>query len=100
MTVTQSAGRNPQLVEFTVASMPPDDDPAVWAALAHAQRRIGETFTDTLIFPLGFHLARKAAEYAIPSPGEDVTTADEAGASDDAIPDQDLDDNEGQDEDR
>jgi hypothetical protein len=96
----QKEAWNPQLVEFTVASMPPGDDPAVWAALAHAQRRIGETYTDTLTFPLAFHLARKAAEYAIPSSGEDVTTADEAGASDDAIPDQDLDDNEGQDEDR
>lgn len=36
---------NPQLVEFTVASKLPGDDPAVWAWLAHTQRRIGETFT-------------------------------------------------------
>jgi len=95
----QKEAWNPQLVEFTVASMLPADDPAVWAALAHAQRRIGETFTDTLILPIALHLARKAAEYAIPSPGADLTSADEA-AADDAIPDQDLDGADGQDEDR
>ncbi|MFX0578879.1 pPIWI_RE module domain-containing protein [Nocardia nepalensis] len=67
---TRRSTFNPQCVELTVMRQHPDDDPRVWAAVAHAQRRLADTYGDTLLLPWPLHLAKKATEYAIPDLAE------------------------------
>jgi hypothetical protein len=70
---------NPQFLELTVAVVPDGEDPTVWAATAHAQRRLADTYPDTLRLPWPLHLAMKATEYAIPDLDDD---ADDEGIED------------------
>lgn len=77
---------NPQYVELTVARMAPDDDPVTWAAIAHSQRWLAETYKGTLILPLPLHLARKAMEYAIPDLNTDPLATEDADSTEDVDP--------------
>ncbi|MDE1675166.1 RNaseH domain-containing protein, partial [Nocardia gipuzkoensis] len=81
---TRRSAFNPQCVELTVMRQHPDDDPTVWAAAAHAQRRLADTYGDTLLLPWPLHLAKKATEYAIPDLAEETfsdETDDPEGAA-------------------
>lgn len=71
---TRRSAFNPQCVELTVLRQHPDDDPTVWAAAAHAQRRLADTYGDTLLLPWPLHLAKKATEYALPDFAEETST--------------------------
>ncbi len=42
------------------------DDPLSWAALAHCQRDLADTYKSTTVLPLPLHLAKQAAEYVLP----------------------------------
>jgi hypothetical protein len=70
------AAWNPGLVELTAAALQDGDDPVTWVALAHAMRRLSETYRDDLTLPVPLHLAYQIGEYAMP-------ITEEADASDD-----------------
>jgi hypothetical protein len=72
---------NPQLVELTVAAQQTNDDPLVWASLAHALRQASDSFAGDLVLPLPLHLCRQAAEYALPDT-EEPDDADEPDPDD------------------
>lgn len=63
--VPSAEARTPQLVQFTLAGLLPDDDPAAWARFLHEQRD-GDDYREHLKLPVLLHLASKANEYAIP----------------------------------
>ncbi len=62
----RKAAWNPSLVELTAAALQDGDDPVTWVALAHALRRLSETYKDDLALPLPLHLASQIKEYAMP----------------------------------
>ena len=68
--IEQAPAWNPQLVELTVAAQHTNDDPVVWASLAHALRRSSDSFAGDLVLALPLHLAWQAAEYALPDTEE------------------------------
>ncbi|GDY33650.1 pPIWI_RE module domain-containing protein [Gandjariella thermophila] len=80
---------NPQFLQLTVAVLPDGDDPTIWAAMAHAQRRLSDTYTATLRLPWPLHLAMKATEYAIPDLEDDAD--EDSGADDSASLDEESD---------
>jgi hypothetical protein len=57
---------NPALLEITVVGCRSDDDPELWATLTHRLRRSSGR-APMLALPLPLHLARKAAEYVLPT---------------------------------
>ncbi|PFX00294.1 hypothetical protein CJ469_04477 [Nocardia farcinica] len=79
---TQRPAFNPQCVEMTVMLQYPGDDARTWAAVAHAQRRLADTYGDALLLPWPLHLARKSTEYAIP----DTMSSNEAESGDSEEP--------------
>jgi hypothetical protein len=72
---------NPQLVELTVAAQQTNDNPVVWASLAHALRQASDSYAGDLVLPLPVHLAWQAAEYALPDT-EEPNDSDEPEADD------------------
>jgi hypothetical protein len=67
---------NPGLLEVTVAGCQPGDDPELWAALTHRLRQ-SPGRAPLLALPLPLHLARKAAEYVLPTTRDQSTEPDE-----------------------
>jgi len=69
--------RTPQLMQFTLAGLLPEDDPVAWASFVHEQRD-GDDYREHLALPVLHHLASKANEYAIPyEEVEDEETPDD-----------------------
>lgn len=67
----------PGLLQLAMAGLHPDDDPATWAMYVH-QQRFSDDYRGGLKLPLALHLAKLAAEYALPHESEDaVGSADE-----------------------
>lgn len=56
---------NPGLVELTVACIQPNEDPGVWAAIAHELRRLALHYDDALKLPLPLHLAKLMEDYVL-----------------------------------
>ncbi|MGW2598897.1 pPIWI_RE module domain-containing protein [Streptomyces klenkii] len=63
---TDKLAWNPSLLEITVAACQHEDDPELWAALTHRLRQ-SPGRAPLLALPLPLHLARKAAEYVLPT---------------------------------
>ncbi|GGZ14329.1 hypothetical protein GCM10010387_03040 [Streptomyces inusitatus] len=73
---TDKPAWNPGLLEITVAGCRPDDDPELWAALTHRLRQ-SPGRAPLLALPLPLHLARKAAEYVLPTTQDQLAEPDE-----------------------
>ncbi len=56
---------NPGLVELTVACIQPEDNPSLWAALAHELRHIALHHDEPLKLPLPLHLAKLIEDYVL-----------------------------------
>lgn len=56
---------NPGLVELTVACVQPEDNPSLWAALAHELRHIALHHDEPLKLPLPLHLAKLIEDYVL-----------------------------------
>ncbi|GHB01533.1 pPIWI_RE module domain-containing protein [Streptomyces termitum] len=67
---------NPGLLEIVVAGCLPDDDPELWATLAHRLRQ-SPGRAPLLALPLPLHLARKATEYVLPTTRDQPTEPEE-----------------------
>ncbi|MEW2163469.1 DUF3962 domain-containing protein [Streptomyces sp. NPDC007084] len=67
---------NPGLLEITIAGCLPGDDPELWAALTHRLRQ-SPGRAPLLALPLPLHLARKAAEYVLPTTRDQSAEPDE-----------------------
>jgi hypothetical protein len=57
---------NPSLVELTVASIQRNDDPVLWAAIAHELRFVASHYDEAIIHPLPLHLGDQMEEYVLP----------------------------------
>ncbi|MFF5719872.1 pPIWI_RE module domain-containing protein [Streptomyces buecherae] len=73
---TDKPAWNPGLLEIAVAGCLPGDDPELWAALTHRLRQ-SPGRTPLLALPLPLHLARKAAEYVLPTTRDQSAEPDE-----------------------
>ncbi|MFE2599611.1 pPIWI_RE module domain-containing protein [Streptomyces sp. NPDC059396] len=73
---TDKLAWNPGLLEVAVAGCQPGDDPELWAALTHRLRQ-SPGRAPMLALPLPLHLARKAAEYVLPTTPDQSTEPDE-----------------------
>lgn len=60
---------NPELLEFSVVGLQPDDDPETWAMFLH-QQRFSNDYRDGLGLPLILHLAALTSRYALPHDDE------------------------------
>ncbi|MEU6060341.1 DUF3962 domain-containing protein [Streptomyces sp. NPDC047097] len=67
---------NPAFLELVVAACQPDDDPELWAMLTH-RLRDSPGRAPLLALPLPLHLARKAAEYVLPTTQDQPSEPDE-----------------------
>jgi hypothetical protein len=56
---------NPELLEFAMVCLQPQDDPEQWAMYLH-QQRISDDYRDGLGLPLILHLAELTSHYALP----------------------------------
>ncbi|MET8828470.1 DUF3962 domain-containing protein [Streptomyces sp. NPDC004610] len=63
---------NPACLELVVAACQSDDDPELWAALAHGLRQ-SPGRDPLLALPLPLQLARKAAEYVLPTKQDQIS---------------------------
>ncbi|MEV7289711.1 DUF3962 domain-containing protein [Streptomyces sp. NPDC093252] len=63
---------NPACLELVVAACQSDDDPELWAALAHSLRQ-SPGRDPLLALPLPLQLARKAAEYVLPTKQDQIS---------------------------
>ncbi|WP_202235059.1 pPIWI_RE module domain-containing protein [Actinacidiphila reveromycinica] len=77
---TDKLAWNPGLLEITVAGCQSDDDPELWAALTHRLRQSPRR-APMLALPLPLHLARKAAEYVLPTTQDQLTEPEEDDAA-------------------
>jgi hypothetical protein len=69
----------PGLLQLTMAGLHPDDDPATWAMYTH-QQRFSDDYRGGLKLPLALHLAKLAAEYALPHENGDAVGSTDADA--------------------
>lgn len=56
---------NPGLVELTVACMQANEDPRMWAAIAHELRHLALHYDEALKLPLPLHLAKLMEDYVL-----------------------------------
>jgi RNaseH domain of pPIWI_RE len=70
---------NPELLEFTMVCLQPQDDPEQWAMYLH-QQRFSDDYRDSLGLPLILHLAELTSHYALPHEEvEQLRTETDAG---------------------